>query len=109
MGEGGTEDAGRSASMGHSQRRHSDRREVPLIRPVVEPFDRFIHAESSGGLLLLGATVVAMVWANSPWVSWRDCVWGNRSASSSLRGLHCGWDSSQCLKGSRGDSWQASV
>ncbi len=62
--------------MGLSQRRHSDERERPLIRPVVEPFDTFVHAESSGGLLLLGATVVAMVWANLPWAgSYAGLLW----------------------------------
>lgn len=39
----------------------------PRIQPVVEPFQTFIHAESTGGALLLAATVVAMIWANSPW------------------------------------------
>lgn len=61
--------------MGLSQRRHSDDRKAPLIRPVVEPFETFIHAESSGGLLLLGATVVALLWANSPWAASYAGLW----------------------------------
>ncbi|MFO0775341.1 MAG: Na+/H+ antiporter NhaA [Nitrospiraceae bacterium] len=40
----------------------------PLIAPVVEPFQAFLHTESAGGILLLTAAVVAMLWANSPWV-----------------------------------------
>lgn len=40
-----------------------------LIQPVVEPFQRFIHAETAGGILLLGATIAAMIWANSPWAA----------------------------------------
>jgi Na+:H+ antiporter, NhaA family len=32
----------------------------------VVPFQKFIHAQSTGGVLLLGATVAAMLWANSP-------------------------------------------
>ncbi|MCP9464534.1 MAG: Na+/H+ antiporter NhaA [Nitrospira sp.] len=40
---------------------------APLIQPVVEPFQKFIHAESAGGILLLISTVIALVWANSPW------------------------------------------
>jgi NhaA family Na+:H+ antiporter len=40
---------------------------APLIRPIVEPIQKFIHAEAAGGILLLAATFVAMVWANSPW------------------------------------------
>jgi NhaA family Na+:H+ antiporter len=38
----------------------------PLIQPIVEPFQRFLHAQSTGGVLLLAATIAAMVWANSP-------------------------------------------
>ncbi|HWM80165.1 MAG TPA: Na+/H+ antiporter NhaA, partial [Methylomirabilota bacterium] len=30
-------------------------------------FARFVHAEVSGSILLLASTVVALVWANSPW------------------------------------------
>jgi NhaA family Na+:H+ antiporter len=34
---------------------------------------RFLHIEASGGLLLVTAAVVALVWANSPWAaSYRD-------------------------------------
>ncbi len=46
-----------------------DQSASPLIQPVVEPFQRFIHAETAGGILLLGATIAAMVWANSPWAA----------------------------------------
>jgi Na+/H+ antiporter NhaA len=38
-----------------------------FIKPIVGPFQEFIHARSSGGVLLLAATVVALVWANSRW------------------------------------------
>lgn len=31
-----------------------------LIQPVVEPFQKFIHAEAAGGILLLSATIAAM-------------------------------------------------
>ena len=31
------------------------------------PVQRYIHTESIGGLALLVATVVALIWANSPW------------------------------------------
>jgi Na+:H+ antiporter, NhaA family len=39
----------------------------PLIQPMMEPFQRFIHAESAAGILLMISTVIALVWANSPW------------------------------------------
>jgi Na+:H+ antiporter, NhaA family len=29
--------------------------------------ERFVHSETSGSVLLFGATIVALVWANSPW------------------------------------------
>lgn len=47
----------------------------PLLRPIVGPFQSFIHAEASGGILLLGATIVAMVWANSPWAASYGKLW----------------------------------
>ncbi len=50
--------------MSHSS---EDRGEEPLIQPVVEPFQRFIHTESAAGILLIVSTVVALMWANSPW------------------------------------------
>lgn len=47
----------------------------PLIQPIVEPFQRFLHAQSTGGVLLLAATVMAMVWANSPWAESYAAFW----------------------------------
>ena len=40
---------------------------APLIQPIVEPFQKFTRAQSTGGILLLMATVMALIWANSPW------------------------------------------
>jgi NhaA family Na+:H+ antiporter len=37
-----------------------------LARPM-SMFERFVHSQTSGSVLLFGATVVALVWANSPW------------------------------------------
>jgi Na+:H+ antiporter, NhaA family len=37
------------------------------IEPIVEPIQRFIRAQPTGGALLLLSTALAMVWANSPW------------------------------------------
>ncbi len=34
---------------------------------MMGPFQKFIRAQSTGGVLLLAATVAAMLWANSPW------------------------------------------
>lgn len=40
-----------------------------FVQPIVQPFQKFIHAETAGGILLLGATIAAMIWANSPWAA----------------------------------------
>ena len=43
---------------------------VKRVRPVeniVRPFQEFADRTSSGGILLIGAAIVALVWANSPW------------------------------------------
>ncbi|HMS83798.1 MAG TPA: Na+/H+ antiporter NhaA [Nitrospira sp.] len=46
-----------------------------MIHPIIEPFQSFIHTEASGGILLLLATFVAMIWANSPWAASYDEFW----------------------------------
>ena len=43
---------------------------VKRMRPVetiVRPFQEFGNRASSGGILLIVAAIVALVWANSPW------------------------------------------
>ncbi|MCB2213197.1 Na+/H+ antiporter NhaA [bacterium] len=37
------------------------------IDTILRPFQEFERREASGGILLLAATVVALIWANSPW------------------------------------------
>ncbi len=46
----------------------SDRIELPRepIHRLVAPFDRFLHVEAASGFVLLAATLVALVLANSP-------------------------------------------
>ncbi len=39
----------------------------PFARVVARPVARFLAIEAAGGILLLVATIVALVWANSPW------------------------------------------
>ena len=50
---------------------HSDRR----LARAAQPIARFLHIEAAGGLLLIAATVVALVWANSPWQAAYDSFW----------------------------------
>jgi Na+:H+ antiporter, NhaA family len=37
--------------------------------------ERFVHSATSGSVLLFGATVVALVWANSPWSASYFALW----------------------------------
>ncbi len=39
----------------------------PPIERMMKPFQEFAGKEASSGILLIVATVVALVWANSPW------------------------------------------
>jgi Na+:H+ antiporter, NhaA family len=47
-----------------------------LIRPLVD----FLHTEAAGGVALVAAAVVALVWANSPWDASYDELWTTRLA-----------------------------
>jgi NhaA family Na+:H+ antiporter len=47
----------------------------PLARYVAQPLARFLAVEAAGGLLLLLATVIALVWANSPWSAAYHQLW----------------------------------
>lgn len=41
--------------------------ENKVVKRIIRPIDHFIAAEASGGILLVFVTLVAMIWANSPW------------------------------------------
>lgn len=50
----------------------------PLAKYVARPIREFLHVESSGSLLLLAATVIALLWVNLPldgWASGYDHFW----------------------------------
>jgi NhaA family Na+:H+ antiporter len=42
---------------------------------AVRPFIRFSHIEAAGGIVLVVATLIALVWANSPWSGGYESVW----------------------------------
>jgi NhaA family Na+:H+ antiporter len=46
-----------------------------LARGVAQPVARFLEIEAAGGVLLLVAAIVAVVWANSPWASSYVHLW----------------------------------
>jgi NhaA family Na+:H+ antiporter len=45
---------------------------LPDPRPM---FERFVQSETAGSVLLFGATVIALVWANSPWSASYFALW----------------------------------
>ena len=46
-----------------------------LARRVGKPVRNFLNIEAAGGILLLIATAVALIWANSPWSGSYDNLW----------------------------------
>ena len=49
--------------------------DTALARAVGRPVRRFLGIEAAGGILLMVATVVALVWANSPWSDSYHDLW----------------------------------
>ena len=37
------------------------------IEVLLNPINEFLHKEASGGILLIICTLIALIWANSPW------------------------------------------
>jgi NhaA family Na+:H+ antiporter len=50
---------------------------TPIVT-LVRPFQEFASRETSGGILLLACTLVALVWANSPWAQSYAALWHTR-------------------------------
>jgi Na+:H+ antiporter, NhaA family len=50
---------------------------APIVR-LIRPFQEFAAKETPGGILLLLCTVVALVWANSPWAHSYAELWHTR-------------------------------
>jgi len=55
-------------------KRESSFREPP-IEQVLRPFQEFFRVEASSGIMLLAATVIALIWANSPWGQAYIALW----------------------------------
>jgi Na+:H+ antiporter, NhaA family len=45
------------------------------IERLARPFQEFSESEAAGGVLLLGASVLALAWANSPWAGSYSTLW----------------------------------
>ena len=50
------------------------------LRRLATPLREFLATENASALALLTATVVALVWANSPWSSSYERLWTTRLA-----------------------------
>jgi NhaA family Na+:H+ antiporter len=60
-------------------------RESLVTRAVVLPIQQFIHIQGISSVLLLGAAIAALVWANSPWQDSYHHVWEMELTLSRLR------------------------
>ncbi len=74
----------------------------PLIRPeeigqhqpvdrLLRPFRRFMRFEAAGGILLLLASVAAMIWANSVYGHGYHHLWHETKMSFKLAGFEIAW------------------
>lgn len=50
-------------------------KDVPPIERMLQPFQEFMHNAASGGILLIICTVIALVWANSPFSEYYFNLW----------------------------------
>jgi NhaA family Na+:H+ antiporter len=57
-----------------------DRR--PPIDRLLAPFREFARTTASGGLVLMAATIVALLWANSPWADSYTTLWATELSVS---------------------------
>ena len=53
-------------------------KQAPVDKYVINPMKSFISNSVMGGVVLLVATIVAVVLANSPWSDWFLGLWENR-------------------------------
>lgn len=58
-----------------------------LVQAFSAPIERFLAVEASGGILLLGAAITALILANSPWSALYASFW-TTPLSLGLGGLH---------------------
>jgi Na+/H+ antiporter NhaA len=50
------------------------------LRRLASPLREFIATENSSAIVLLAATIVALIWANSPWAAAYESFWGTELA-----------------------------
>ena len=60
-------------------------RESLFTRTLVLPIQEFIHIQGMSSILLLGAAIAALIWANSPWHDSYHHVWELQLTLSSIQ------------------------
>ena len=55
-------------------------RRSELLGQLSEPLRRFLATESGSALLMVSATVVALLWANSPWSGAYEALWATEAS-----------------------------
>ena len=63
------------------------REDATPIERLVRPFQEFAKLEASGGVLLIGCTVAALIWANSPWAGSYFHLWHTNLTFDRIGGL----------------------
>ncbi len=51
------------------------KKSATVIEEIFQPFQRFFKIEASGGIVLLIFTLIALIWANSPWGDVYKEIW----------------------------------
>jgi len=51
------------------------------VSKLLSPFQKFVKIESFSGILLVAATVIALLWANSPWAASYSDLWNYKLGS----------------------------
>ncbi len=54
------------------------KREKSVFETIKDPFQRFFRTEASSGILLIVFTLIALVWANSPWGNIYTSLWAKK-------------------------------
>ncbi len=65
------------------ERRAESVRTAPFAERVLRPFEEFTAIEASGGIVLLGAMLLALFLANSPWAAAYASLWSSALGVSS--------------------------
>ncbi len=58
-----------------------------IARRFARPLRKFLHIEIAGGIVLLVATVIALIWANSPFSGSYDDLWGTEITLLAFNGF----------------------